>query len=243
MVLSAGSEAASQPYAVLGEGGGVVRYSGSIRYKDGTVKEIPPTVADGTIMVGDVVSQKLDVTVVPDLIDWTRVRLVQVALRHGTPPGGQAKDMIFSPQTPAAQRWELPLGEGETTGYTWTAVFFLADGTQATSGPTDATAPSLVLQPPAAPAPVTPVAAPAAPVTPAPTPAAPVTPATPVTPVTPVAAPAPIAEPAPAPAPVATPAPAPTPGATPPPPPTPGATPPPPPMPGGTPPPPPIPGA
>ncbi|WP_243074476.1 hypothetical protein [Microbacterium sp. SS28] len=264
VVLSAGSEAASQPYAVLGDGGGTVRYSGSIRYKDGTVKEITSTVADGTIMVGDVVSQKLDVTVIADLIDWTRVRLVQVALRHGPQPGGQAKDMIFSPQTPAPQRWELPLGEGETSAYGWSAVFFFADGTQATVGPNEATAPSLVLQPPAGTGPVAPPATPVASPTPVDAPAPVVTPAPVATPVAaptpaPVGtpAPAPVATPAPAPTPVATPASTPTPVATPAPTPvaapapaptptaapTPGATPPPPPMPGATPPPPPIPGA
>ena len=61
VVLAAGSEAVSQPFAVLGDGGGTVRYSGTIRYKDGTVKAIDPAEATGTIMVGDVVSSKLDV--------------------------------------------------------------------------------------------------------------------------------------------------------------------------------------
>lgn len=215
VVLSAGSEAASQPYPVLGEGDGVVRYSGSIRYKDGTVREIPLTTADGTIIVGDVASHKLDVTVVADLIDWTRVRLVQVALRHGPQPGGKAKDMIFSPQAAVPQRWELPLGEGDSAGYTWSAVYFFSDGTQVTAGPTEATAPSLVLQPPAS---ATPATTPTAAPTPTPAPAPP------------TQTPAPAA-PVPAPATHTTPPP-PVPGGTPPPPPVPGGTPPPPPLPG-----------
>ncbi len=237
VVLSEGNTAASQPYAVLGDGGGVVRYSGSIRYKDGTVKPIPPATADGAIMVGDVASQKLDVTVVPDLVDWTRIRLVQVALRHGPQPGGHAKDMLFSAQTPASQRWELPLGDGESTTYTWTAVYFLADGTQSTTGPVDATAPSLVLQPPAA------APAPAPTPTPVPQPVpVPTDGSSPAPPPAPEPSPTPAPPPAPHPAPAPAPAPVPSPGTTPPPPPSPGATPPPPPTPGGTPPPPPIPG-
>jgi hypothetical protein len=236
VVLSAGNEAVSQPYAVLGDGAGVVSYSGTIRYLDGTVKPIPPATADGTIMVGDVVSAKIDVTVVPDLVDWTQVRLVQVALRHGDGPAAAAKDLIFSPQVHTSQRWELPLGDGEDPGYSWSAVFFLADGSQHPTGPVSSTAPSLVLQPPV----VAPAAPPvAAPPVAAPVPAAPVVaPDVPVPPV--VATPVPATPAAPV---VTTPVPA-TPVATPatPPPPTPGGTPPPPPVPGGTPPPPPVPG-
>lgn len=241
-VLQAGSESLSQPYAVLGDGGGIVRYSGTIRYHDGTVKAIPSDVADGTIMVGDVVSQKLDVTVVSDLVDWARVRLVQVALRHGQQPGGKAKDMLFSPQTPAPQRWELPLGEGDSPSYEWSATYFFADGTQAAVGPTtDVTAPSLVLQPPYPTTP-TPMPGPGTehpPVQPTPTP-------TPTPEPVPQPTPAPVPEPTPAPQPAPVPTPDPVPAPTPQPapvPPSPGTTPPPPPSPGATPPPPPIPGA
>ncbi|MBK7820435.1 MAG: hypothetical protein IPJ61_05010 [Tessaracoccus sp.] len=242
-VLQSGSESLSQPYAVVGEGGGIVRYSGTIRYHDGTVKPIPSQTADGTIMVGDVVSQKLDVTVVADLVDWARVRLVQVALRHGQQPGGKAKDMLFSPQTPAPQRWELPLGEGDAPTYAWSATYYFTDGTQTTDGPTDATAPSLVLQPRY---PVTPMPGPGTehPPVPQPTPTPEPVPAP-----LPQPTPAPIADPVPQPTPVPTPTPDPTPVPTPVPtpqpapvPPSPGTTPPPPPSPGATPPPPPIPG-
>ena len=216
VVLSAGSEAASQPYPVLGEGGGEVRYSGSIRYKDGTVKDIPSTVAVGTIMVGDIVTHKLDVLVLADLIDWTRVRLVQVALRHGPQPGGDATDLIFSPQTFAPQRWELLLNDDASAEYTWTAHYFFSDGTQGTVGPESSRAPSLVLQPPAGSMPI-PGPGPA----PAPTPVP-----------NPDPIPGPVPGPAPAPAPAPTPAPTPPPSGSTPPPPIPGGTPPPPPIPG-----------
>ncbi|GAA5209501.1 hypothetical protein [Microbacterium kyungheense] len=229
VVLSAGSEAVSQPYAVLGEGGGVVRYSGTIRYKDGTVKPIPPAVADGTIMVGDVVSRKIALTVVPDLVDWTRVRLVQVALRHGPEAGGEAKDLIFSPQNPAAATWEVPLQDGEDAAYRWSATYFLADGTQQSTPMTASTAPSLVLQPP-----VTAVPTPTPTPTPVPTPTPTPTPTPVPTPTpTPTPAPTPVPTPTPTPAPAPAPVPAPTPAPAPP---IPGgATPPPPPIPGGAP--------
>jgi hypothetical protein len=241
-VLTAGNEAVSEPFAVLGDGGGVVTYRGFIRYHDGTVSEIVETVADGTIVVGDVVAAKLTVSVVPTLLDWTQVRLARVALRHGDDVTGTSADLIFSAQTPNPQSWEVLLDDPAERSYRWQATYFSADNTQTSTAWVTTTEPSIVLQ---APAMTTPVPTPGPTPTPDPVPTPVPTPDPVPTPVptpdpvpTPVPTPDPVPTPVPTPEPVPEPAPTPTPpvsGGSPPPPPVPGGSPPPPPVPGGTP--------
>lgn len=229
VVLTAGNTEMSRPYAVIGNGGGTVTYKGFVRYKDGTVRDIPEQTADGTIVVGDVVSSKLAVSVLGNLLDWSQVRLARVALRRADGVGNA--DLIFGPQTAQTQTWEVALDVGDTRDYTWQATYFLADNSQHDGVVVPSSEPSIVLQAPTlTPAPVTPVN-PVNPVTPV-VPVTPVAPVAPVDPVTPVAPVVPVVPVAPVDS-------NPTQGGSPPPPPTPGGSPPPPPMPGGSPPPPP----
>ncbi len=262
--LSKGNESVSDRYPVLGSGDGVVTYSGQIRYQNGTIRPIPLTEADGTVIVGDVASSKLAITVIPTLLDWAQVRLARVALRHGEGSQARSADLIFSAQATTAQSWEVLLQEGQTTQYRWQATYYMADGSQSSTEWVATGEPSIVLT-----APLlssggvgssggfqTPVstgvgagnsggfgAGRPTGSTPPPTPVTTSPSTTPPGGTTtngggfgpgPSTGPDPVTGPSPVPA---------GPGGTPPPPPRPGGTPPPPPRPGGTPPPPPMPGS
>jgi hypothetical protein len=118
-------------FPVLDHAAGTVTYSGSIRRQDGTVETIEPTTATtGTITIGEHVERKLAVTVVPDLIDFSQVALVRVALRYGTDPDTrQDKDLLFRDGTSVTWTVELP-DKSSPRDYSMSAVYYLKDGSQ-----------------------------------------------------------------------------------------------------------------
>jgi hypothetical protein len=119
-------------FPVIDENAGETRYSGTIQYVDGTIQDIPEQVATRpTIQLGDVVADRLEVVVVPDLIDFTLVRLVNVSLRY-TDAANQIdvrKDLIFKAGEPMAT-WVVDLRDRLARDYRWSARFFMADGSR-----------------------------------------------------------------------------------------------------------------
>jgi hypothetical protein len=163
--LSATSRFYDWVFRVPGEGKGVVSYSGEIRRRNGTIESIPETVATTpTIMVGEILADKLAVTVLGDLLDFKQIKLAKVALRYEDPAHGvhQVKDMIFREGSPE-QTWEVELKDRAQQEYTWAATYFLADGSQRTTGPERSSEPTVLLQ---FPGPVPGVSQPKPPVTP-----------------------------------------------------------------------------
>lgn len=135
---------------------GKVTYSGQIRMRDGTVEAIPKTeTTESTILVGQVMEGKLQVQVLADLIDWTRVKLVTVSLKYEDPDNDvdEATDLRFRQGETAPLSWEVGLEDKDHTEYHWKAVFFFADGSQHDTGWQATSERTLVLQPPGAVAP------------------------------------------------------------------------------------------
>ena len=177
-------------FPVIGSGGGTVTYSGQIQYADGTVKEIPKTVADSsTVLVGEEIADRLNVALVPDLLDWDQVKLAKVSLLYEDPTNQvrEATDFIFSPTARVAASWEVALKDLGRIEYKWKASYFLVDGTEKTVDWQTTTDASIVLQAPGVAPPTPPPAGGGEPVTP---PAPPVTPGAGPTEPTPPATPA-----------------------------------------------------
>jgi hypothetical protein len=109
-----------------------VTYAATIRYADGTSAEIPETEAKRTtIQLGDVIADRLDVSIVPDLLDFAAIKLVNVSLNYEDEANGlnEREDMIFKTGD-TAKTWHVDLKDKQKTGYVWSARFFLADGTR-----------------------------------------------------------------------------------------------------------------
>jgi len=71
---------------VINETGGKVVYSASIQHKDGTTEDIAETeVKTNTIALGKI-PEMLQVQVLPDLIDFSSVKLVKVSLSYQDQP-------------------------------------------------------------------------------------------------------------------------------------------------------------
>lgn len=132
MALSKGTPFFDWVFPVIDENAGELKYSGTIQYADGTTRDIPETVSvRSTIQLGDVVADRLEVMVVPDLIDFATVKLVKVSLRYtdDTNQIDEGKDFIFKAGEPA-KTWTVDLKNKAARDYTWSAGFFMADGSR-----------------------------------------------------------------------------------------------------------------
>jgi hypothetical protein len=130
---------------VVSETGGKVTYSGSIQHKDGTTEDIPPTEAKtNTIALGKI-RDMLQVQVLPDLIDFSTVKLAKVSLSYQDQANGidERKDVIFKPDS-AAVDWILKLKDKSKNSYQWQATFFMKDGSTKKTDPITTSEPTVL---------------------------------------------------------------------------------------------------
>lgn len=117
---------------------GQITYSGAIKYFDGTEEPIvETTTTKNQISVGPSVRSRLLVDVLPDfMFDDPEVRLVRVSLSYDDGATVKArKDFTFRSGDSEAQQWTVDLKDKSKTGYSWTATFFMNDGTRRVVGP------------------------------------------------------------------------------------------------------------
>lgn len=132
MALSKATPFFDWTFPVIDENAGELKYSGTIQYADGTIRDIPETKATrSTIQLGDVVADRLEVTVVPDLIDFEAVRLANVSLRYVDAGNGidERKDLIFK-KGDSAKTWTVDLKDKAKRDFKWSARYFMANGTR-----------------------------------------------------------------------------------------------------------------
>lgn len=137
MNLSAATAFFDWTFPVISETGGKVKYAGTIQYKDGTSAEIPETEATrATIQLGDVVTDRLNISVVPDLLDFATVKLVNVSLHYDDPVNGVSENQDFMFKAgEAAKSWTVDLKDRQKKAFQWNAKFFLTDGSNRTIPP------------------------------------------------------------------------------------------------------------
>jgi hypothetical protein len=129
---------------------GKVTYSGTVVFKDGTTEPVPLTIAPtDTILVpkpGDI----LEITIIPDLVDWSGVRLAKVSLHYEDAGNGidERKDFIFSPQRKDMQTWKIDQKDKTINQVTYQVIYYVGN-TQKIVGPTTTTDPTLILEVPA----------------------------------------------------------------------------------------------
>ncbi|MFE5794998.1 hypothetical protein ACFQ8C_20825 [Streptomyces sp. NPDC056503] len=116
---------------------GTLTYGGLVRYKNGSVRDIPETVTEeATVEVGDVIGTVISVVLAPDLVDWATVELVKVVLtcNGGAPAQEQVKSALVRKEgTTPPVVFSLP--DAATKEFSWTATYFFTDGTSAGTAP------------------------------------------------------------------------------------------------------------
>jgi hypothetical protein len=129
--MKAGDAAFDWSFPVIDSTAGVVTYTALIHHKDGTVESIPPTPVDGSpVKVGDEVAQIVEISVLTDFIDFTKIALVKVDLRY-RPDGindAQSQDLIVRKAGTTPPTWKLEMQKAMTK-YVWSATYFLLDQT------------------------------------------------------------------------------------------------------------------
>lgn len=133
-------------FPVVSETTGKVTYAANIRFKDGTVQEIPETVAEGgTIMLGDIVFTQV-IDVLPDLIDYALVKLVKVTLHYRDEARGidETGDLIFKKDV-GQLSFHFSYKDKTKLTYEWSASYYMADGSVKNIAARSTTEKSLVL--------------------------------------------------------------------------------------------------
>lgn len=139
-------------FPVIDEVGGVVSYVGSIQFRDGTMEAILETLAEtNTIQVGEIVRGHLEVEIITDLIDFSEVRLVRLALRYIDEANEMmARENFILRGAGETHVWKIGIKDRNATTYQWSADFFMADGSRRKIEPTSTSDTVLVIEPPAA---------------------------------------------------------------------------------------------
>ena len=137
---------------VISATSGKVEYSANIVYTDGTNENIGWTEPEtNTILLPPPSEDILEVTVVPDLLDWTAVRLARVDLSYSDPANNvsERKTFMFSSNRTTEGVWKIDLRDRDRNTYRYKATYFLADGTNVADGPHDTQTSTLILEVPA----------------------------------------------------------------------------------------------
>jgi len=155
MALSKASPFLDWSFPVIDENTGKVSYSGSIQFQDGKVEDIKETeTTKSTIMVGKARDENefLQVQIVPDLLDFTQIKLAKVALHYVDAGNGVdvRKDLVIKKtDTSVPPPWVVRLQDKTKKSYEWEATYFMADGTTRHAGPATSGETTLVLEVPA----------------------------------------------------------------------------------------------
>jgi hypothetical protein len=126
-----GKTFATWTFPTIDETKGKLSYQATIGHQDHTSEDVDVADAKGTrFELGRKFADKLDVKLVPNLLDWTKLKLVNVSLRYdgSTPP--KTDDFLFSPNDTTAKTWTVFLPKGAPASYSYTATYFLLDKTR-----------------------------------------------------------------------------------------------------------------
>jgi hypothetical protein len=137
-------------FPTIDETKGKLSYQATVGHRDGTSEDVDVPDAKGTrFELGRKFADKLDVTLVPDLIDWTKVKLVNVSLRYdgSTPP--KTDDFLFRSTDSTAKTWTVFLAKDAAATYSVIATYFLLDNTRKIDKRDGVTDESLFLELPA----------------------------------------------------------------------------------------------
>lgn len=133
IALNKGNPFADWSVPVFDRTKGKVTYSGTIQFADGTAQDITPSgeLTKDTLMVGrqrdD--SEFLTVTVLPDALDFTKLKLAKVSLHYSDGAATDlSKDIILRANAAAPPPWSIRLVDKAKRQYDWHAEYHMADG-------------------------------------------------------------------------------------------------------------------
>jgi hypothetical protein len=151
--LKSGTDEATWSVGLLPDEPAQFRYRIGTTFTDGHAQQHDwvPATGSQTIAVGSAPKSLLEVRVAADVLDYRVVKLAQVSLWHITPGGEEhRKNLLFQLDHHDPQLWTVPLAAGDPPSYSWSAQFYLTDGTRRSIPAADSTERVLVLHLPPA---------------------------------------------------------------------------------------------
>jgi hypothetical protein len=115
----------SWSFPVIDLTAGKITYSGTVAKQNHTQENIPETTTDQRLIVIGGDRDIIQFQIVPDLIDWTQVRLVTVHIHYAQDDIDQAYDVIVHKGDKPAPI-TLGIHDPSHTSYTWNATFYMA---------------------------------------------------------------------------------------------------------------------
>jgi hypothetical protein len=153
VALSKSQKFVDWTFPVVDELGGKVTYTETIQFADGTQRKNPEQEATkNTILVGSAPDDEfLTVDVLPDLLDFTALKLVKVTLHYADAANhiDTSKDFVFK-EGAQAQQFKIRLVDKTKRGYEYAVDYFRTDGTKKSVGPTATSETTLIVEAPAA---------------------------------------------------------------------------------------------
>lgn len=132
-------------FPTIDDAQGQLSYRATINNLDGTSKDIDVPAATGTSFdLGEKFEAFLEVNVVPELLDWTKLKLVNVSLQYDDDANDvhHATDIIVR-EGGTPDPWKVPIVDEAKRAYTVTTTYFLETGERKVVGPVEETAKSL----------------------------------------------------------------------------------------------------
>jgi hypothetical protein len=137
-------------FGVIDLDSGKVKYSGTIKHKDGPSEDIKETIAAGRLIEIGKYKGLIRLAVVPDLIDWTQVRLVEVTANYADPANGIDKTYSWIVRKDGAlEKFDQPLKDLSKNSFTWRATLYMATNppTKKVIPPTVSTDGNIIIDP------------------------------------------------------------------------------------------------
>lgn len=126
-------------FPVIDERAGTLTYRAITTFRGGRTSDTGrQPLTEMLLMLGEE-TDMLTVTVVPDLIDWSIVKLASVELHYSDAAHGvdEKETFVFRKGEATERTFELGLREGAAKTYRWKAKFFMSDGTRRESQSAD----------------------------------------------------------------------------------------------------------
>jgi len=125
-------------FPVLAAGQGKLTYSGVVSYKNHTTENIPDTTTSNTLITFGPPNQAA-ITVTPDpaLIDFTKVKLIQVNMAYTDPANNidLKQEFVIKAQSVTPSSWTFYTRDPNKASYTYQATYYMATSSGAVKQP------------------------------------------------------------------------------------------------------------
>jgi hypothetical protein len=117
-------------FPAIDETVGKLTYQAITAFIDGSTSDSGIVPVEGRTLILGEKAVTLSVTLVPDLIDWDKVKLATVEIHYDDEHGINERETYTFRKGASERIFELAIRDETKKSYTWSAIFFMADGSK-----------------------------------------------------------------------------------------------------------------